>query len=85
MTKNSRRKLFVYISLSQNSKKCHVFLFIFYLFSSTKSQNKRAEEVQGGNGDGTVDGGEVVGKGGRKMNILQIMCIHICKYKNDTC
>jgi hypothetical protein len=29
--------------------------------------------------------GEVVGKVGRRMNTVQIMCTHVCKCKNNTC
>jgi hypothetical protein len=25
-----------------------------------------------------------VGKGDRRMNMVQIMCTHVCKFKNDT-
>jgi hypothetical protein len=28
--------------------------------------------------------GEVVGKGGRKVNKVQVLCTHVCKCKNDT-
>jgi hypothetical protein len=33
-------------------------------------------------------GREEVGGGGergRRMNMMQIMCMHVCKCKNDTC
>jgi hypothetical protein len=29
--------------------------------------------------------GKMAGKGGRRMNTVQIMCTHVCKCKNDTC
>jgi hypothetical protein len=44
-------------------EKCHVSLFIFYVFSSTRSENRRAEQVQHGEEVSTDGRGEVVGKG----------------------
>jgi hypothetical protein len=32
-----------------------------------------------------VEEGEEVGKGYRKVNVVQMLCIHICKWKNKTC
>jgi hypothetical protein len=29
--------------------------------------------------------GEDVGKGCRRVNMVQILCIHVCKWKNETC
>jgi hypothetical protein len=50
---------------------------MFYVFSSTKSENKSEEQVLPG------DGG--VGSGtGRRVSMAQIMYIHACKCKNDT-
>jgi hypothetical protein len=34
---------------------------------------------------GTGGSGEVAGRGGRRMNTVQIMYTHVCKCKNDTC
>jgi hypothetical protein len=51
---NKARNLSVYLSLSQTSKNV-MSLIISYLFSSTKSENKRAEQVlpeRGGAGGG---------------------------------
>jgi hypothetical protein len=28
---------------------------------------------------------EEVGKGCRRVNVVQILCTHVCKWKNDTC
>jgi hypothetical protein len=28
---------------------------------------------------------EDVGKGGRSVNMVQILCTHVCKWKNETC
>jgi hypothetical protein len=36
-------------------------------------------------GVGTSGMGEDVGRGCRKVNMVQILCIHICKWKNETC
>jgi hypothetical protein len=49
-----------------------------------QSKNRRAEQVRG-RGVRTGGSGEVVEKGGRRMNTVQIMCTYVCKYKNDTC
>jgi hypothetical protein len=34
---------------------------------------------------GTSGSGEKVGKGHRRVNMVKILCTHICKWKNDTC
>jgi hypothetical protein len=36
-------------------------------------------------GEGVSGRGEVVGKGGKRVNTMQKMYTHLCKYKNDTC
>jgi hypothetical protein len=53
---NNTRNLPVYLSSSQTSKNT-VFLFILYVFSSTKLETKIAEQVQSGGGSGSVGGG----------------------------
>jgi hypothetical protein len=53
-------------------------------FSFTKSENKRAEQILRG-GVGTSGRGEIMGKGHGRVNIVQILCTHVCKWKNDTC
>jgi hypothetical protein len=50
-----------------NKQKCHFFSF-------TKSENRRAEQV-------LFWRGEKVGKGCERMNIVQILCTHLCKWK----
>jgi hypothetical protein len=66
---------YLYLKLS----KCHVSPFIFYVFSSTKSKNRRVEKVlPGWEGGG---GGETC----RRINVVQIQCTHVCKCKTDTC
>jgi hypothetical protein len=60
----------------------------FSLFSSAKSENKREKQVlpgQGLRGIGSSGSGEVAGKGNRKVNMVQKVCIHACKCKTDTC
>jgi hypothetical protein len=74
------------LSLSQTSKNATFLFFIFYVFSSTKSKNKRAKKVLPGSLEywHWWEGG-----GGRergiKMNTVQIVYTHVCKSKNDTC
>jgi hypothetical protein len=36
-------------------------------------------------GVGISGRGEVVGKRGRRMNMVQKMCTHVCKCENETC
>jgi hypothetical protein len=69
-----------------NKQKCHIFLFIFFLFSSTKSENRSVEQVLPGVRELIPVGmGKVMGKGGRRVNMVQKMCKHVSKCKNDTC
>jgi hypothetical protein len=79
----------IYIEISQENS-LHSYLYlkhaklcIFSLFSSTKSENKRAEWVlaEAGperwvGGVGTCGRGKVAGKGDRKMNMGQ-KCLHM--------
>jgi hypothetical protein len=53
-------------------------------FSFTKSENRRAEQVLPGE-VGTSGRGEEAGKGCKKVNMMHILCTHVCKWKNDTC
>jgi hypothetical protein len=64
--------------LSQKKKKVS-----FLLFSITKSENKKQNSSC--EGEGYHWEGEEVGKGGRKVNMVQILCTHVCKWKNETC
>jgi hypothetical protein len=48
-----------------------MFSFIFYVFSSIKSENKRVEQVLPGSG------------GGRERKVAQIMYMHVNKRKNS--
>jgi hypothetical protein len=53
--------------------------FFFIFFSSTKLESRKVEQILCV-GAGTM-GGEVVGRG-RRMNIVWILCTHVCKCKN---
>jgi hypothetical protein len=56
---------------------------LFFPFS--KSENKRVEQVLSG-GSGLVPvGGEDVEEGCKRLNIVQVLCTHVCKWKNYTC
>jgi hypothetical protein len=66
---NNTRNLPVYLSSSQTSEMPH-FLIIFYVFSSTKLENKRVEQV--------LPRGMV---GGRRRGMAQIMYTHVSKWK----
>jgi hypothetical protein len=43
------------------------------------------EQVISGGRVGTSGAEEVAGKGSRRVNMVQKMCTHVCKCKNDTC
>jgi hypothetical protein len=53
-------------------------------FSFTKSENMRTEHVMSG-GVAATSGREEMGNGCERMNIVQILCTHVFKWKNDTC
>jgi hypothetical protein len=55
-------------------------------FSFMKSENSGAEQVLfGEDGFGTSGRGEEVGEVCVRVNIVQILCTHVRKWKNDTC
>jgi hypothetical protein len=58
----------------------------FMFFSSEKLEDRRAEQVLPGVGVwlALVGGGGGREKGWR-VNIVQTMYTHVCKYKNETC
>jgi hypothetical protein len=60
-----------------NKQKLHFITF-------TKSENKRVEVVLPGKRV-VISGGKEMGKGYGKVNIVQILCTHVCKWKIDTC
>jgi hypothetical protein len=47
------------------------FCFIFSLFSPTKSENRKAEQILPRGRAGTSGRVEVLGKGGRRVNTMQ--------------
>jgi hypothetical protein len=69
---NVTRKLFVWSSLTSKM-----------LFFKIKMENRRAEQVL--SGEFVPVGGGGVGKGCRRVNMVQILCTHVCKWKNETC
>jgi hypothetical protein len=68
---SNARNLSVQLSLSQTSKKCPVFLIISCVFSLTKLEKKRAEQVLPGSGGG-----------GWLINMLLIFYKKICRKLN---
>jgi hypothetical protein len=53
-----------------------------FFFSFTKLENRRVKQVLPGVGGGTSG----KGRGGwRRVNMVQILCIHVCKWKNEIC
>jgi hypothetical protein len=60
---------------------------MFFLVSFTKSENKRMEQVMPRVWEevGTSGRVEVVEKGCKRVNMVQILCTYVCKFKNDTC
>jgi hypothetical protein len=61
-----------------NKQNCH-----FFFLSFAKLENRRVEQALPGEVD-TSGRVEEVGKGCKKMNILQILCTQECKWKKDT-
>jgi hypothetical protein len=60
-----------------NKQKCY-----FFFFYKIREQKGRTGPVWGTGASGK---GEDVGKGCRRVNMAQILYIHICKWKNETC
>jgi hypothetical protein len=60
-----------------------IFSFLFFLLRNqrTGGWNRYCLERRAG----TSGRGEVLGKGDRRVNMLQKMCTHVSKCKNDTC
>jgi hypothetical protein len=58
---------------------------MFYVFSSTKSENRKLVQVLlwGRGSVLTLVGGGGSREEGKRVNIVQIMYTHVCKYKND--
>jgi hypothetical protein len=85
-------KVHIYMEILQENS-LHSFLylkqekmsFLKICFFPIQSENKRAEQVL--SREGTVASGreDTVGKGGRRINIVQKLCTYISKCKNDIC
>jgi hypothetical protein len=58
-------------------------MFSFYLFSFVKLENRKAEQVLPR--EGMVDTSTWGVGRGRRINVVQKMCIHACKCKNSAC
>jgi hypothetical protein len=74
----------IYMKTSQRNSMCSYLYFkekkmsCFYPFRffCTKTENKRTEQVLRGEGSGW---GEVLVKGGKRVNAVQKMCTHVYK------
>jgi hypothetical protein len=66
-------------SFCSKKQKCH-----FFLFSSTKPENRKAEQVLLEKGCYQWER-EVAEKAGSRVNIVQILCTDIYRCKNDIC
>jgi hypothetical protein len=67
---------YVYLKLAKTS--CFSFYLLLFLFYKIREQ-------EGGTGSALGWEGAGGGERGRRMNMVQIMCTHVCKCKNDTC
>jgi predicted nucleotide-binding protein (sugar kinase/HSP70/actin superfamily) len=67
---SNARNLPVWLFLSQTSKNAMFFLLIFYVFSSIKLENKRAEQI-------------LPGSRGSVSKVAQRIDIHLITCKND--
>jgi hypothetical protein len=66
----------LYLKLAKTSCFSYHLSFFFY----------KIRKQEGGTGSrGVVEREEVVEKVGRRMNMVQIVCTHVCKCKNDIC
>jgi hypothetical protein len=79
----------IYMEISQGNSLCiYLYLkhakmsFLSYFFYKTRKQ-------EGGTGPGgevgTSGRGEVTGKESARVTLVQKLCTHVCKCKNDTC
>jgi hypothetical protein len=76
---SNARNLAVQHFLISNLQKYYVFLIISCVFSSTKWENKRTEQVLPGSRGRVTLGGGVGGMG----KVTQIMHTHVSKCKNN--
>jgi hypothetical protein len=54
------------------------------LFSFSKTENKKTKQALSGGVD-TSGTGEDVGKRCKRVNVVEILCTHVYKWKNETC
>jgi hypothetical protein len=64
-----------YLYLKQAKMSCFSFYLFSFFFYKIRKQKGRI---------GTSGRGEVLEKGGRRMNMVQKMCTHVSKCKKDT-
>jgi hypothetical protein len=63
--------------------KCHTF--IFFLLQNQRTGGWNRSCLGWGKGLGNSESGEVAGKGGGRVNMVQKMYTHTCKCRDDTC
>jgi hypothetical protein len=85
--------IYIYMEISQGNSLCsYLYLkqikisFFFFLFFFHKVEQKgRAGPTWQGEGVLLPLGEGLVGKRARRVKMVQKMCTHVCKCKNDTC
>jgi hypothetical protein len=76
---------YTYIWKRHKGTPCITILNTKIVFLLTKSENRRVKQVLS-QGAGTSEGGfENVDKGCGRMNMVQILYTHVCKWKIETC
>jgi hypothetical protein len=58
------------------------YLFSFFIYKIREQEGRTGRAL--GGGMAAVGREEVLGKGGKRVNMAQKMCIHVCKCENDT-
>jgi hypothetical protein len=66
-----------------NKQKYHVFIFSFSFYKIREKEGRTGSAK--GVGVSTSERREVMGKRDRRVNMVQKLCTHVCKCKNDTC
>jgi hypothetical protein len=69
-----------YMNMSQGNSLCYLkqTKMSFFFLSFTKSENGRVEKVLPGAGVGYSGKGEEIGKGCGRVNMVQMLCTHVC-------
>jgi hypothetical protein len=87
MERTQENSLYSYLYLKVAKLPC--FSYYFYVFASIKLENRRTEQVLPSGGWGCWHWWEGERGGdrerGRRVNMVQRVYTHVCKYKNDTC